>query len=129
MALDHPGWQQVRRPDQTGLVGLIMNGTYYINVGPSLLQQDASACDGQLSNPAGTQPAAHDNALGLAPCLLTQEPADDRGELPCEFLDRALHHCSSFSLSFRKQRIELFLADLIARLVAQGVGAGFAQGV
>jgi hypothetical protein len=53
--------------------------------------------------------------------------ADDQRQLLREVLDRPLQDTGRLRIAFGEQRIERLLAQLLARLVAERVLAGFAQ--
>jgi hypothetical protein len=52
-----------------------------------------------------------------------QEATDYGGELLREFFDCAMNHAGSFGVAFQQNLVELLLADLLARSLAQRIFA------
>jgi hypothetical protein len=91
------------------------------------LEDDTGAGDREPADAAGAKPAAHHDALGIAPGLELEEAADDERQLLREILDRPLQHARRVGVPFGHERIQLFLAYLLARLVAERILAIPAQ--
>ncbi len=85
------------------------------------------AADHQFADAAGAEAAADHDPLGVLPALELEEAADDQRQLLREILDRALHDAGGLGVALGQQFVELFLGDLVARLVAERVVAGLAQ--
>src|SRR5262245_8845955 len=85
------------------------------------LQQDGRPPDDQLTDPAGAEPAADHDALGVLPALRLHEAADHARQLLGEVLDRAVHDTRRLVIALRQELVELLLADLLARLLAERV--------
>ena len=126
MPLEHPARRKMRRPDQAGFVGMVSDRDK-VEVDAVGLENDRGAADHQLADPAVAKPAADHDALGIAPALELEEAADDEREFLREVLDCPLHDAGCLGVAFGQQRVELLLADLIARLVAERIVAGLAQ--
>ena len=71
--------------------------------------------------------AANHDPFGIAPGLELEVAPDDERKLLREILDRALHDAGRFGIALGQQCVELLLADLLGRLVAEGIVAGLAQ--
>jgi hypothetical protein len=91
------------------------------------LEDHCRAADGEFPDPAVPEPAAHDHPFGVAPGLELQETTDDERKLLGEILDGALHDTGCFRIALDQQRVQLLLADLLARFVAERVVTGLAQ--
>ena len=114
--------RQMRGADQAGFVGIVAD-RLQVDCDLVGLEDDAGAADRQLADTAGAEAAADHDALGVAPGLRLEEAADDERQLLREILDRALHDGRRLEVALGEQRIELLLADLVARLVAERVVA------
>src|SRR5947208_10367528 len=113
-------------PDQSGLIRVMADGQeidrYFIG-----FEDDGRATDAELADPAVTQTATRHDPFGIAPRLELEETANDEREFLREILDRSLHDAGGLRIALREQRIELFPADLLGRLVPKRIVAGFAQ--
>ena len=90
-------------------------------------QGDTGATDCKLADATLTQAAAHDDALDILPFLQAQEAADHGGEFLRELFDHAVNHACRLRVAFQEDLVELLLADLVARLLAQRVLADLAD--
>jgi hypothetical protein len=90
-------------------------------------QDHGGAADGDFADPPGTEATAHHDPFGIVPRLELEKTADDERELLRKVLDRPLHDAGGLQVPFGEQRVELFPADVLARLVAERVVTGFAQ--
>ena len=112
-------------PDQSGLIRVMADGQeidrYFIG-----FEDDGRATDAELADPAVTQTATRHDPFGIAPRLELEETANDEREFLREILDRSLHDAGGLRIALREQRIELFPADLLGRLVPKRIVAGFA---
>ena len=120
VTLEHPRRQQMRGAYQAGLVG-IRADQLEIDVDTLGLEQHGGPAHGQLSDPAAAEAAADDETLGVAPLLDAQKLLNDDGKLLGELLDGALDDAGCFRLALLQDVGKLGLADLVARLVAEGV--------
>ena len=126
MAGKDPRRHEVNAADEAGVVGCVANRTQLDSVTPGF-QGNAGATDCELADAALTQAAAHDDALDVLPFLQAQEAADHGGEFLRELFDHAVNHAGRFRVAFDQDFVELLLADLIARLLAQRVLAYLAD--
>ena len=128
VGLEHPTRRQMRGADQAGLVGVVAD-RHEIDGHLVGLQDHGRAPDRKLADAAGAEAASDHDPLGVAPGLELEEAADDERKLLREVLDRALHDAGRLRIALGQQRVELLPADVLARLVAERVVAGLAQGL
>ena len=124
--LEHPPRRQMRGADQAGFVRIVAD-RHQVDRDLVGLEDHRRAADGELADPAGAEAAADHDPFGVAPGLELEKAPDDEGELLRKILDRALQDAGRLRIAFDQQRVELLLADVLARLVAEGVVSGLAQ--
>lgn len=127
VGFEYPWRCQMHGADQAGFVGIATDRNE-VNRHLVGFQNHGGAADGELAHPAGAKAAAYDDPFGIAPRLELEETADDERKLLCEILDCPLDDTGRLRIAFGEQGVELLPADLIARLVAERVIAGFSQG-
>src|SRR6185436_3185892 len=66
VALQHPGRQQMRGTDKTGMIRIVAN-ELKVDGNAVGLEQEAGTCDRQLADATGAKAAADDEAFGVPP--------------------------------------------------------------
>ena len=120
MRLEHPARRQMRGADQAGFVRIVAD-RHQVDRHLVGFEDHRRPADGELADPAGAEAAADHDPFGVAPGLELEKSTDDQGKLLRKILDRALQDAGRLRIAFDQQRVELLLADVLARLVAEGV--------
>ena len=126
MRLEYPCRREMRRPEQSRLVGIIaddLDGDLDL----LRLQDHRGAADGELADPAAGKAPADHQPLHILPALELEEAARHQGQFLGEGFDCALDDARRFGIAIGEQRIEAFLREHAARLVAERVVADLAQ--
>src|SRR6185436_13441135 len=106
--------------DEAGVVRLVADGAQIDRV-PVGLEDDGRAADRKLPDAALAQAAADHDALRVLPFLESQETPDDRGELLRELFDGALDDAGRFGVAIGQHLVELLLAEVFSRLIAERI--------
>ena len=126
--LEHPFRREMHGADQAGFVRIVADRDE-VDLDAVGFQDHRGAADHEFADAAGAEAAADHDALGVLPALQLEEAADDERQFLREILDRAMHDAGGFAVALGEEFVELLLGQVVARLVAERVGAGLAQGL
>src|SRR5882757_9833089 len=126
VGLKNPGWRQMQRTEQAGIVG-VKTDRHQIDLEVVVLENDLGPGDRELAEPAFAKSAADHDTLGLRPGLGLEEAARHIGQLLRKILDRAVQDRGSLQIVADQDGVECLLVDLVRRFVAERVLAGFSQ--
>src|SRR5262249_6912815 len=103
---EHPCRNEMRRPDKSRLVRIVVNrGKIEIDV--SSLQNHMGASHDEFANAGAAKPAADRDPLGILPSSESQKTPDDESEFLRKVLDRTLHNPCGLRLALEQNLLEL----------------------
>ena len=117
----------MRGADKASFIRIVVN-EFKVDIDVFRPKQKSGSRNRKFADTAGAESAADRNAFRIAPILRAQEPTDDECELLREILDGAEHETRAFRIACREEFRELLLAELLARLVAEGIFAKLPEG-
>ena len=113
-------------PTKTRLVRLVAN-RLQLDLDAIGFEDDGGAADRQFADAAAAKAAADREPFGIAPRLEFVKAPDHQRKVLGKIFDGTMHQTGFLDIAASQKHIELLLGQLLARLIAQRIIAGFAQ--
>src|SRR4051812_9469950 len=121
-----PRGHQLHTTEEACMVRIVPDG-FQLDVPSIGLEEHSGAPDGELTDAALAQPAAHHDSFGILPTFQAQQSPHHRGKFLRKLLDGSVNHASRLGVAVGEQLVELLLADLVAGRVAERILARLAH--